>query len=317
MGIGVATYVEITGFGGSEYGEVRLRDDGTVLASTGATPIGTGHHTTWAMIVADRLGVPLDSIEVFHGDTDVIPSGSTTGGSRSVQIAGSAMANASEKLVDLARQAAADLLEAAPGDVVLDRERGAFHVAGTPSVARSWAEIAAAADEELAGLSDHSQDGATFPFGTHIVVVELDSETGHVTIDRVITVDDSGRIVNPLLAAGQIHGGLAQGIAQGLLEEFRYDEDGNPQTTNLADYTAVSTMEVPSYERSFMETLTPRNPLGAKGIGESGSIGSTAAVQSAVIDALSPWGIRHLDMPMTPEKVWSAISASLIQSDPV
>jgi len=310
MGVGVATYVEITGFGGSEYGEVRLRSDGTVLAYTGATPIGTGHHTTWAMIVADRLGVPLDSIEVFHGDTEAIPSGETTGGSRSVQIAGSAMADASEKLVDLAREAAADLLEAAPGDVVLDRERGAFHVAGTPAVIRSWAEIALAADEELAGLSDHSQDGATFPFGTHIVVVELDTDTGQATIDRVVAVDDSGRIMNPLLAAGQIHGGLAQGIAQGLLEEFRYDEEGNPQTTNLADYTAVSTMEVPSYERSFMETLTPRNPLGAKGIGESGSIGSTAAVQSAVIDALSPWGIRHLDMPMTPEKVWSAITTA-------
>jgi len=310
LGIGVATYVEITGFGGSEYGEVRLRADGTVLASTGATPIGTGHHTTWTMLVADRLGVPLDAIEVRHGDTDVIPTGEVTGGSRSVQLAGSAMADASEKLVELARQAAADLLEAAPGDVVHDREHGAFHVTGTPAVSRSWADIAAASDEEMAGLSDHSQKGATFPCGTHVVVVELDSETGQVTIDRVVAVDDSGVIVNPLLAAGQIHGGLAQGVAQGLLEEFCYDDDGNPQTTNLADYTAVSTMEVPSYERSFMETPTPRNPLGAKGIGESGSIGSTAAVQSAVIDALVPWGIRHLDMPMTPEKVWAAIQAS-------
>ena len=310
MGIGVATYVEITGFGGSEYGEVRLRHDGTVLASTGATPIGTGHHTTWAMLVADRLGVPLDDIEVRHGDTDVIPTGETTGGSRSVQLAGSAMADASDKLVELARQAAADLLEAAPGDVVHDRENGAFHVAGTPAVTRTWADLAEASDEEMAGLSDHSQEGATFPCGTHVVVVELDTETGQATIDRVVAVDDSGVIVNPLLAAGQIHGGLAQGIAQGLLEEFRYDADGNPQTTNLADYTAVSTMEVPSYERSFMETPSPRNPLGAKGIGESGSIGSTAAVQSAVIDALSPWGIHHLDMPMTPEKVWAAMDAS-------
>ena len=310
MGIGVATYVEITGFGGSEYAEVRLRSDGTVLASTGATPIGTGHHTTWAMLVADRLGLPLDAIEVFHGDTEAIPTGNTTGGSRSVQIAGSAMADASEKLVEVAREAAADLLEAAPADVVHDREHGAFHVAGTPSMARTWADVAGAADGELAGLSDHSQDGATFPFGTHVVVVELDTETGQAVIDRVVAVDDSGRIVNPLLAAGQIHGGLAQGIAQGLMEEFRYDENGNPQTTNLADYTAVSTMEVPSYERSFMETPTPRNPLGAKGIGESGSIGSTAAVQSAVVDALAPYGIRHLDMPMTPEKVWAAIDAS-------
>ena len=177
-------------------------------------------------------------------------------------------------------------------------------------MARTWADVAGAADGELAGLSDHSQDGATFPFGTHVVVVELDTETGQAVIDRVVAVDDSGRIVNPLLAAGQIHGGLAQGIAQGLMEEFRYDENGNPQTTNLADYTAVSTMEVPSYERSFMETPTPRNPLGAKGIGESGSIGSTAAVQSAVVDALAPYGIRHLDMPMTPERVWAAIDAS-------
>ena len=310
LGIGVATYVEITGFGGSEYGEVRLQSDGTVLASTGATPIGTGHHTTWAMLVADRLGVSLDDIEVRHGDTDVIPSGSTTGGSRSVQLAGSAMADASEKLVVLARQTAADLMEAALGDVVHDRENGVFHVAGTPSVARTWSDVAGSADTELTGLSDHSQDGATFPCGTHIVVVELDTETGRATIDRVVAVDDAGVIVNPLLAAGQIHGGLAQGIAQGMFEEFRYDTDGNPLTTNLADYTAVSTMELPSYERSFMETPSPRNPLGAKGIGESGSIGSTAAVQSAVIGALAPWGLRHLDMPITPEKVWAAIDAA-------
>ncbi len=310
MGIGVATYVEITGFGGSEYGEVRLLSDGTVLASTGATPIGTGHHTTWAMLVADRLGVSLDDIEVRHGDTDVIPSGEGTGGSRSVQLAGSAIADASEKLVVLARQAAANQMEAALADVVHDREKGAFHVAGTPGAARTWSDVAGSAETELTGLSDHSQDGATFPCGTHIVVVELDTETGRATIDRVVAVDDAGVIVNPLLAAGQIHGGLAQGIAQGMFEEFRYDTDGNPLTTNLADYTAVSTMELPSYERSFMETPSPRNPLGAKGIGESGSIGSTAAVQSAVIDALAPWGIRHLDMPITPEKVWAAIDAA-------
>ena len=309
LGIGVATYVEITGFGGSEYGEVALKPDGTVLATTGSTPIGTGHVTTWAMIVADKLGVSFDDVEVFHGDTDVVPSGETTGGSRSVQIAGSAMADASDKLIDLARQTAADLLEAAPADIVFDKASAEFHVAGTPAVGRTWVQVAEAAADPLAGLSDFSQDGATFPFGTHIVVAEVDTETGKATIERIIAVDDSGVIMNPLLAAGQIHGGLAQGVAQALLEEFRYDEDGNPQTTNLADYTAISAMELPSYERSFTETPSPSNPLGAKGIGESGSIGSTAAVQSAIIDALAPQGILHLDMPLTPEKIWTALQA--------
>jgi carbon-monoxide dehydrogenase large subunit len=310
LGIGICTYVEITGFGGSEYGEVSLQADGTVLAVTGSTPIGTGHHTTWAMIVADRLGVPLEAVTVFHGDTDRVPSGQLTGGSRSVQIAGSSMGDAADKLIALARDAAADMLEAAPDDLVLDRERGAFHVAGTPSASRSWAEIAGETAEPLVGHSDFVQAGATFPFGAHIAVVEVDTETGHTTVERIVAVDDAGIIINPLLAAGQIHGGLAQGIAQALLEEIRYDEDGNPQTSNLADYTAISMMEVPTYERSFTETPTPRNPLGAKGIGEAGSIGSTAAVQSAVVDALTPFGIRHLDMPLTPERIWSALQTS-------
>ncbi|MBO31135.1 MAG: carbon monoxide dehydrogenase [Acidimicrobiaceae bacterium] len=307
LGIGVATYVEITGFGGSEYGHVSLRPDGTVLATTGATPIGTGHFTTWAMIVAEKLGIPMEKIEVFHGDTDIVPTGETTGGSRSVQLAGSAMADASDKLIEIARQKAADLLEASPEDIVLDTDKGEFHVAGTPSISHSWADIAESTEDPLAGLSDFSQEGATFPFGTHIAVAEVDFETGKSTIQRIIAVDDSGKIMNPLLAAGQIHGGLAQGVAQALLEEFKYDSDGNPQTTNLADYTAISTTELPLYERSFTETLSPSNPLGAKGIGESGSIGSTAAVQSAIVDALSPQGIRHLDMPLTPEKIWMAL----------
>ena len=311
IGIGVSSYVEITGFGGSEYGEVRLQHDGTILATTGSTPIGTGHHTTWAMLVADRLSVPLESIKVLHGDTDAVPSGETTGGSRSVQIAGSAIANASEKLVELAKESAANLFEAAVEDIVFDQERGEFHVVGTPATTRTWKDIAASLDVELVGLSDYSQDGATFPFGTHIAVVEVDIETGLVAIKRLIAVDDAGKIVNPLLAAGQIHGGLAQGVAQGLLEEIRYDSNGNPQTTNLMDYSVISTMEVPSFERSFMETLTPRNPLGAKGIGESGTIGSTVAVQNAVIDALTPYGIRHIDMPMGPEKIWKAINEAV------
>ncbi|MEE2768157.1 MAG: xanthine dehydrogenase family protein molybdopterin-binding subunit [Actinomycetota bacterium] len=311
LGVGLATYVEITGFGGSEYGKVDLNSDGTVRAITGSTPIGTGHVTTWAMLVADRLGVPLDDVEIVYGDTDVVPSGDTTGGSRSVQLAGSAMVDASDKLCDAARQVVASMLEASADDVVLDRDAGNFHVAGTPALSRTWADVAEAVggpDGGLSGLSDFAQEGATFPFGAHLVVVDVDIETGGVVVERIVAVDDAGILVNPLLAAGQIHGGLAQGVAQALLEEFRYDTDGNPQTSNLADYTAVSTMEVPSYERIVMETTTPVNPLGAKGIGEAGSIGSTAAVQNAVVDALNHLGISHLDMPLTPERIWRALA---------
>ena len=190
LGIGVATYVEITGFGGSEYGHVSLRPDGTVLATTGATPIGTGHFTTWAMIVAEKLGIPMEKIEVFHGDTDIVPTGETTGGSRSVQLAGSAMADASDKLIEIARQKAADLLEASPEDIVLDTDKGEFHVAGTPSISHSWADIAESTEDPLAGLSDFSQEGATFPFGTHIAVAEVDLETENRQFNESC-VDDS------------------------------------------------------------------------------------------------------------------------------
>ncbi len=310
LGIGVSTYVELTSFGGSEYGEVRLEPDGSVLAVTGSTPIGTGHETSWAMIVADQLGVPMELVTVLYGDTDRVPHGRTTGASRSLQIAGSAMSDAATKLVTNACERVASMLEAAPEDIVIDRMNGTFHVAGTPSVSHSWADIAALVGEPLVGFADFSQTGSTFPFGAHVVVVEVDIETGYVVVDRVVAVDDAGRIVNPLLAAGQIHGGLAQGIGQALFEEFQYDKEGNPQTANLADYTAISSTEVPSYERSFTETPSPRNPIGAKGIGESGSVGSTAAVQSAVLDALIPFGVRHIDIPLSPERIWSALYPS-------
>ena len=313
LGIGISTYVEVTaGGGGGEYGLVELKNDGTFLATTGSTPIGTGHVTTWAMLVADRLGVPMEKVEIVYGDTDKVPSGEMTGGSRSVQVSGSSMADASEKLVESARKAAADLLEASEDDIVLNKESGAFHVVGTPTVSVSWDELASSPSvdqKQLVGISDFSQEGATFPFGAHIVIAEVDIETGAVKIKRVIAVDDAGTIVNPLLATGQVHGGLAQGVAQALLEEISYDSEGNPQTSNLMDYTAISAMELPSFERIVMETPTPLNPIGAKGIGESGTIGSTAAVQNAVIDAISYLGIDHLDMPLTPQRIWAAISS--------
>ncbi|MCU0311478.1 MAG: xanthine dehydrogenase family protein molybdopterin-binding subunit [Acidimicrobiales bacterium] len=316
MGIGIACYVEITAMsGGDEFGSVELRPDGSVLVVTGSNPYGQGHVTSWAMLVAERTGLPLDRIEVVYGDTDVVPRGEVTGGSRSAQLAGAAVDDASAKLVMLARERAAELLEAAPTDVVIDPDRGVFHVVGTPAVTVDWAALAATAHPDtgagavgpLFAVADFTAEGPTFPFGAHVAVVEVDTETGAVTLERIVACDDAGTILNPLVVDGQVHGGLAQGVAQALFEEVRYDADGNPLTATLVDYAMPSAAELPMFERVAMETPTPMNPLGAKGIGESGTIGSTPAVQNAVVDALAPFGVRHLDMPLTPERVWRAI----------
>jgi carbon-monoxide dehydrogenase large subunit len=313
LGIGLSVYVEITAYGGGgEYGSVDLRPDGTLFVRTGSSPYGQGHYTAWTMLVAERTGVPMDRIEIFHGDTDVVPEGGTTGASRSLQLAGSSVNDAALRLVDAARQRAADLLEANPDDIVL--ENGKFSVAGTPAKAVTWEELGEGVDEHpLQGLSEFSASQATFPFGAHVCVVEVDVELGVARIVRHIAVDDAGTILNPLLVEGQVHGGLAQGAAQALYEEFRYDEDGNPLTGNFIDYMVISAGDLPSFERVPMETPTPINPLGAKGIGESGTIGATPAVQNAVIDALSHLGIRHIDMPCAPQRIWEALR----QANPV
>ena len=311
LGIGMAAYVEITGGGpASEFGSVELLDDGHIRVVTGATPYGQGHETTWAMIVSERTGIPMDRVVVVAGDTDLVPSGAMTTGSRSVQIAGAAVANASATLVDLARQRAADVLEAAIEDVVLDREGGRFHVMGTPERALGWSDIAGRVSDPLVVVSDFAAAQPTYPFGAHLAVVEVDSETGKTKLCRLVGVDDAGNVLNPVIAEGQVHGGMAQGVAQALLEEIRFDEDGNPLTTNFADYPVISAAELPLFELVHMETPTWVNELGAKGIGESGTIGSIPAVLNAVIDALAPFGIRHLDMPLTPERVWQAIRES-------
>jgi carbon-monoxide dehydrogenase large subunit len=252
----------------------------------------------------------MDRMEYHQSDTDEIPRGGGTGGSRSLQVGGSAVIGATDLLVEHAKQLAADLLEASVDDVVLDLDNGNFHVVGTPAKTVGWAELANAQEEPLSEEFDFKPGGATFPFGAHVAVVEIDRDTGRVTVQRLVAVDDCGTIVNPLLADGQVHGGLAQGIAQALLEEVRYDDDGNPLTANFADYAIVSAAELPSFERHPMQTPTPRNPIGAKGIGESGTIGSTPAVQNAVVDALSHLGVRHLDMPFTSERVWRAITSA-------
>ena len=314
LGIGVSIYVEITGAGSlSEFASIEVRRDGKAVIHTGTSPHGQGHVTAWAMLASEQTGIPMDDIDVVHGDTDRVSRGGGTSGSRSLQQGGMAVSQAATLLVDRARQLAAIMLEASPEDVVLDSTSGRFHVVGAPVVSRSWSDIAAVSNdlhgEPLGAETIFTAPAPTFPFGAHIAVVEVDVETGHARVTRLIAVDDAGRIINPVLAEGQIHGGLAQGLAQALLEGVSYDRDGNPRTTNLADYTFVSATELPSFETVQTETPTPVNVLGAKGIGESGTIGSTAAVQSAVIDAVSHLGVRHVDMPLTPERVWRALSS--------
>jgi carbon-monoxide dehydrogenase large subunit len=317
LGIGLSCYVEITnGLPDGEFGAVEVRPDGKVVVRTGTSPHGQGHVTAWSMLVAEQMGVSMDDIEVIHGDTDIVPRGAGTMGSRSLQIGGAAVNQAAVDVVEKARDLAADLLEADRNDVVLDKSKGRFHVVGTPAISHSWAELAQAAPTRGGGPLfaevDLASPGPTFPFGTHISVVDVDSETGKVTLLRHVAVDDAGRILNPLLAEGQVHGGIAQGAAQALLEEMVYDEEGNPLTSTLADYSFISAAELPSFETAFTETPTPLNPLGAKGIGESGTIGSTPAVQNAVCDALSHLGVKHLDMPTTPVRVWNAIREAAV-----
>ena len=315
LGIGLSVYVEVTALqGGTELADVTVLADGKVRVLTGTSPHGQGHDTSWAMLVSERLGVPIEDVEVIHGDTDVVPSGSVTGGSRSLQLGGTNVWRAAGAVIEQAKSLAARLLEADESDVVFDVDGGRFHVAGTPARSFAWVDLAAAADayddEPLHGVGDFTQAGGTFPSGAHIAVVEVDVETGKATLVRFVAVDDAGFILNPLLAEGQVHGGLAQGAAQALLEEVVYDEDGNPLTSTFADYAFISAAELPSFETVHLETPSPLNDLGAKGIGESGSIGSTPAVQNAVVDALSHLGVRHVPMPATPERVWRAILAA-------
>ncbi|MFM8827502.1 MAG: xanthine dehydrogenase family protein molybdopterin-binding subunit [Actinomycetota bacterium] len=311
LGIGISSYVETTNpMGGGEYGAVEITADGGAIVRTGSSSHGQGHHTAWAMIVSEATGIPMDRIEFRFGDTSDVDRGGGTGGSRSLQVGGTAARLAAEAVVEKARQLAADMLEAAPEDVVIDTVRGAFHVQGSPQPARTWSDLAAVATVPLTADVDFKPEGATFPFGSHVCVVEVDTETGSVAVVRHVACDDAGTIINPLIVDGQVHGGLAQGIAQALLEEVAYDADGNPVTSNFADYGIISAAELPSFERVVMETPTPRNPLGAKGIGEAGTIGATPAVHNAVVDAVSHLGVTHIDMPCTSFRVWSAIQAA-------
>ena len=327
LGVGFSTYVEMCGLapsrilgalrygaGGWEAATVRFLPTGTVQIMSGTTPHGQSHATTFSQIVADELGVDVDDVEFFAGDTAVVPLGMDTYGSRSLSVGGIALHQASGKIVDKARVIAAHQLEVAPED--LEYATGRFTVAGTDR-GMTVAEAALAAwtahdlpDEMEPGMeatSIYDPPNFSWPGGCHIAVVEVDTETGDARVVRYIAVDEVGNVVNPLVVAGQVHGGVTQGIAQALYEEAVYDEDGNLVNGSLTSYLVPSAAEVPSYELDNVSAPSPTNPLGVKGVGETGAIASTPAVVNAVLDALSHLGVTDIDMPTTPERVWRAI----------
>jgi len=311
LGIGVAAYVEITAGGDDgEFGAIELHADGSATIFAGTQSHGQGHQTTYAMLVADQTGIPVDRITLVDGDTDRVRTGGGTGGSRSLQLGGSAIRGATGVMVDKAKNLAAQILEADVADIVVDTSAGTVGVVGVPAQALTWQELAGHSESKgdpLTGEFDFSQEDATYPFGAHISVVEVDSETGGVRLIRHVAVDDCGTVINPLLVEGQQHGGIAAGVGQALFEEVQFDEDGNPVTSNLLDYAMPTAAELPSFDVASTETPTPLNPLGAKGIGEAATVGSTPAVQNAVIDACAHLGVRHIDLPCTPERVWRAM----------
>jgi aerobic carbon-monoxide dehydrogenase large subunit len=308
LGIGVATFTEICGFGPYDSASVRVEPSGRVTVATGISPHGQGQETTFAQIVADELGVSMDDVIVVHGDTARTPAGQGTMGSRGLVVGGSALVMGLGQIKEKARKIAAHKLEASLEDVGF--ADGKFGVKGSPEQALTLKEIAAAAysgalppeiGTGLEATDFFAPPGTTYPFGADVVVVEVSAETGEVTVVRYVAVDDCGRVISPLLVDGQVHGGLAQGIGQALWEEVVYDDEGQLVTGTLMDYAIPRAQDFPMFETS------PLNPLGAKGIGELATIGSTPAVVNAVLDALRPFGIKHLDMPLRPEKIWLAM----------
>ncbi len=317
LGIGLATYVEMCGFGPFESGQVRVEPSGTVTVYTGTSPHGQGLQTTFAQIVADEIGADYDKVVVRHGDTGSQPVGVGTFGSRSLAIGGSAIVRSAGKVRDKAIQIAAHMLEASPGDI--EFAEGEYRVKGVPSRSLSLDKIAARAySDRLPDEIDTGLEATDFfrpadfiyPFGTHVAVVEIEKDTGVISLREFYSVDDCGPRISPLLVEGQIHGGLAQGIGQALLEEIIFDEQGQLLTGTMMDYAMPRADNFPTFTIDKTVTETTLNPLGAKGIGEAATIGSTPAVVNAVVDALEPYGVRHLDMPLTPRRIWEAMQSA-------
>ena len=329
LGIGVSTFTEMCGLapsrvlgslsygaGGWEAASIRMLPTGKVEVTSGATPHGQGHHTSWSQIAADALGVPFEDIEVITGDTDSTPKGMDTYGSRSLVVGGVAIHKATGKVIEKAKRVAAHLLEAAEDDV--EFSGGTFAVKGSPEATMTIQEVALATfaahdlpdgmEPTLDSECVYDPDNFSFPHGTHLCAVEIDTETGFTTIRKYVCVDDIGKIINPVIVEGQVHGGLAQGIAQALYEEAVYDDEGNLVTGSLVDYLVPTAVDLPHFDTGRTETPATSNPLGVKGVGEAGTIASTPAVINAVVDALRPWGVDDVRMPATPERVWRAIS---------
>jgi carbon-monoxide dehydrogenase large subunit len=304
LGIGVSCTVEITGGGEGETASVAVHGDGSVTVVVGTSPHGQGHETTFADVVMAELGIDRPRIAVLHGDTDLAPTGGGTIGSRSAQLGGSAVHGAAREVVEEARRRAAEQLEANVDDIVLDRREGRFHVVGTPARFLTWSDLG-----EFGARHQFKPAGGagSFAFGACLAAVELDVETGEVRARSVVTVDDAGTLLQPVLAEGQVHGGVGLAVGAALCEEMVYGDDGIPRTATFADYALISAAELPWLETHQMETPSPLNPLGVKGVGESGTVVATPALQSAVLDALLPFGIEHLDLPYTPHKVWEAL----------
>ena len=330
LGIGISTFTEMCGLapsrvvgslaygaGGWEHASIRMLPTGKVEVVTGSSAHGQGHETAWSQIVADQLGVPFEDIRVLHGDTQISPRGLDTYGSRSLTVGGLALVAACDKVVDKAKVIAAGLLEASADD--LEWTPGRFSVRGDPDKGVTIAEVALATffahntpegvEPSIDAEATYDPDNFSFPHGTHLCATEVDTETGFVKIRSYVAVDDVGAVVNPLIVEGQVHGGLAQGIAQALYEEAVYDDDGNLVTSTLADYLVPSAADLPSYVTDRTESRAA-NSLGVKGVGEAGTIASTPAVVNAIVDALRPLGINDVEMPCTPERVWRAIQGA-------
>ena len=323
VGLGLSMYVEVCGIGpssslptgGWEHGQVTVERDGRITATTGASPHGQGNETTFAQMLADQFGVPIDHITILHGDTGIVKQGIGTFGSRSQAVAGTALHLAGGKVKQKMAQFAAALLEANADDIVF--ENGTIGVKGAPASAKPFAAVAGYAYVPVPlppglepGLSDEAffePANNTYPFGCHISMLEIDRETGEPTLLKMVAVDDAGNLINPLIVEGQIHGGLAQGIGQAMIEEAVYNEDGQLMTGSFMDYAMPRAIDFPRFELSATVTPTPSNPLGAKGVGEAGTLGSTPSIVSAAVDALSPLGVKHIDMMLRPEKLWKLI----------
>ncbi len=330
-GIGMSTYVEACGIAPSavagalgaraglyEVAEVRVHPTGSVSVFTGTHSHGQGHETTFAQLVADQLGVPFDQVEIVHGDTGKIPFGMGTYGSRSLPVGGSALVKAADKIIAKGKKIAAHLMEASEGDI--EFKDGKFSVAGTDK-SKSLTEISLAAyvphnypiEELEPGLDEtafYDPKNFTFPGGCHICEVEIDPDTGSLSVVNMTAVDDVGRVINPMIVEGQVQGGLAQGIGQAVMENAAYDDQGQLVTGSFMDYTMPRASDLPNFKTATENTMCTHNPLGSKGCGETGAIGSPPSVINAVVDALRDYGVRHLDMPATPQKIWSIIQAN-------